>query len=688
MINSLTYSVTFPTTGRAFDESIQFQKGFGAIIGPNEAGKSLIIEMIRWCLFGTAALRGTASDYKDLKGELNFDLKGENYTIKRTINSAKLYRGKDEIANGVRPVNNKIVQLLGFGLDVFDMSCVANQDELIRLGAMKPAERKRMVDSVIGLGVLEDLAKNAGDEAKSLAQRAEDLLEAVKEPVEPQKPADYLPSEQIEEKRKRLLEARSEHDQIEGWLSVEPQAPVPPEETVPLDSESIRSLLASQSEIKAQRQALNAQLANLPEPSIYSEDQLAAFERQANLHSQAMQKARFLNQYEEPKYTLDQLAKIEVHGEAWKVECERRRLMERIEHLKGCGTNECPNCGHEWPVEQDQIEVLERELEALLDVANCYTCPPFLDEQQIAAERRKIEIWLSVQDQWEKLRDYPDEAEKPQMSLEEIETHRRANAAAAQRAEITAKIEELDQILSKQPDYADMLAKRQLYEERLARYQEEVRRYVDWQAERKEKEARLHQLKQQLVELPVINDLYERCRLYEHQLAAYQDAKKQYDEIVETATGFKKESEEWKKVKTALNNLRGLVKQHLVPSLNKVASHLITQMTGGQRQKIEVDEDFNILVDDQSIDTLSGSGKAVANLALRLGLGQVLTNNVLSLFMGDEIDASMDKDRAENTTNTLQTLRRKISQIVLVTHKYPLADYYVSLGERHEANEQ
>jgi hypothetical protein len=30
--------------------------------------------------------------------------------------------------------------------------------------------------------------------------------------------------------------------------------------------------------------------------------------------------------------------------------------------------------------------------------------------------------------------------------------------------------------------------------------------------------------------------------------------------------------------------LRGLVKQHLVPSLNRVASHLIAAMTGGQRR--------------------------------------------------------------------------------------------------------
>ena len=71
------------------------------------------------------------------------------------------------------------------------------------------------------------------------------------------------------------------------------------------------------------------------------------------------------------------------------------------------------------------------------------------------------------------------------------------------------------------------------------------------------------------------------------------------------------------------------------------------QRTGRlERQSIVVDEEFDVTVDGRALDTLSGSGKAVANLALRLGLGQVLTNRVFSLFIGDEIDASLDVDRA------------------------------------------
>ncbi len=87
------------------------------------------------------------------------------------------------------------------------------------------------------------------------------------------------------------------------------------------------------------------------------------------------------------------------------------------------------------------------------------------------------------------------------------------------------------------------------------------------------------------------------------------------------------------------------------------------------------------LGDGQRLDTLSGSGKAVANLALRLGLGQVLTNNVLSLFVGDEIDASMDDDRAGDLHNCIQGLAGKISQIIHISHKPGVeADWSLTLN--------
>jgi DNA repair exonuclease SbcCD ATPase subunit len=104
-------------------------------------------------------------------------------------------------------------------------------------------------------------------------------------------------------------------------------------------------------------------------------------------------------------------------------------------------------------------------------------------------------------------------------------------------------------------------------------------------------------------------------------------------------------------------------------------------MTGGQRRNVQVDEDFEkILIDGQSIETLSGSAKAVANLAIRLGLGQVLTNRVFSVFMGDEIDASMDQDRAGYTAECLNGLSSVIGQIILISHKELPVQHQIKIG--------
>ena len=81
-----------------------------------------------------------------------------------------------------------------------------------------------------------------------------------------------------------------------------------------------------------------------------------------------------------------------------------------------------------------------------------------------------------------------------------------------------------------------------------------------------------------------------------------------------------------------------------------------------------------------SLPRAGGSGKAVANLAIRIGLGQVLTNKVFSVLMGDEVDASMDDDRAGYTAECLERLTNSIGQVVLVSHKQTDAEHHIHLS--------
>jgi hypothetical protein len=56
--------------------------------------------------------------------------RGRSYVVDRTFTTAKLMQGEAVLCSGTTPVNKHIPALLGFGLDVFDVACAANQGDM------------------------------------------------------------------------------------------------------------------------------------------------------------------------------------------------------------------------------------------------------------------------------------------------------------------------------------------------------------------------------------------------------------------------------------------------------------------------------------------------------------------------------------------------------------------------------
>jgi DNA repair exonuclease SbcCD ATPase subunit len=309
----------------------------------------------------------------------------------------------------------------------------------------------------------------------------------------------------------------------------------------------------------------------------------------------------------------------------------------------------CPSCTHHWPIAGDAIEVLDLEIATFSKI--------LLLEEKPATTEADVDRYQRVLDAWDEAAwfEHADAPEKaPELPYNGIRLQQlKAGLESKQRRE--ELVTQLDQVKAptNEPDYAVMLRERQQYEAQLAVYSNQVDEYEAWEREKSKKMTQLLMLDIDLQEYAALSQALDQARAYEQYLSIYDKQLETYNKGVGQVTAYRADAEDWKKVKDALVILRSKIKQYLVPSLNKVASALLFNMTGGDRQAIVCDEDFNITVDGQEINTLSGSGKAVANLALRLGLGQVLTNNVLSLFIGDEIDASMDANRAENTSRVL-----------------------------------
>jgi exonuclease SbcC len=132
VLNKLSCSVTFPTTGRTLAGEFEFKPGFGLINGANEQGKSLIIEVVRWCLFGSTALRGKAEDYKTLRATLQFSARGQSYVVDRTYTTAKLMQAMSCCASGQSGFNPR------------REGCENARKCLMRTAKLKPNHRHRL----------------------------------------------------------------------------------------------------------------------------------------------------------------------------------------------------------------------------------------------------------------------------------------------------------------------------------------------------------------------------------------------------------------------------------------------------------------------------------------------------------------------------------------------------------------
>jgi DNA repair exonuclease SbcCD ATPase subunit len=237
-----------------------------------------------------------------------------------------------------------------------------------------------------------------------------------------------------------------------------------------------------------------------------------------------------------------------------------------------------------------------------------------------------------------------------------------ALAEGARRTKLAGEHSQLVAALARYSRLAGALKVRLAYEAALAHYAVARAAHETWEAEKAAKVARLAELAGVDAQLAAIHVRMSRCVAYDISASSHASAKTRFDTIVLAITTKEAEADEYRKARSGLQILKSKIKQHLVPSLNRVASTLLSQMTGGGRSVVRVDDDFDVTVDGQPLNTLEGSGKAIANLAIRIGLGQVLATKVFSVFLGDEIDAAMDEDRAGSTAQCLRNLTRHVAR--------------------------
>ena len=684
MFKHLTYSNTFPN-GRTLAGSIDFTAGLTAVTGANESGKSFVMEMCRFGLWGSAALRGVAADYKTLDMALEFSVRDEEYRVERKGAVAKLFHDDDQIAVGTKPVNAKIQEIFGYGMPVFDTANAVNQGEIEALGTMLPAARKKMVDQTIGLTVLDNLADWVGQQATSAAGEAEAVDRMLIAPTEPVLPEGYRSAAELKVEADQLRAMVAEKNTINGWLVGEPAKPVAPPAADTMPSADLKLLVSELRPKVAEKRGIEGWLQNnLVEPKgptcdvVETADALRKWEQgrlQVGTAKAAVQQQ--LAGMKAPQFQPKELDVFEAMVTMYRLWQRKLEIEKQGSHV------DCPKCAHKFRTNHDRLKA--EGLDQVIELpAPEYTESQIRSfRQDLVNEPRRLQLQGQLQQLTVEMADRSADLAKRQRYEAAFaafeKEHSRWVVWLAEAEVKRTRLDDLQLVDDELRVLEKQLASAVAHEAAMAAYEPALARYTAFQEEKTVKVARLGQL------YGIEDNYYATTRglsaaeQYEQALTVYGAAVRSYETGLATVLEKRKRAQQLQLARAAIKALKGKVKAHLVPSLNKVASYLLSQMTGGARNTIVCDEDFNIAVDGQALNTLSGSGKAVANLAIRIGLGQVLTNRVFSVLLADEIDAAMDQDRAEFTAECLRNLKKSIGQIVLISHKRPEADQYVDL---------
>ncbi len=659
MILSHKYDVVF-RNGKTLSASYDLGQGITVISGRNGAGKSTFLETITANLFGSIAFRQKAEDYKSLELETVFQVKGVTYTVRRKLPSQSTLSGPDGVMSvGTKGVNAAIKGLFGYNFDVFRVSNYIEQGDIEAFIRLRPADRKKLIDQSVGLDSIDSLITHCTEKHRNFSKESLTLQSALRPVSPPIAPNYYVSSSIIQDRLRELQVKEGQRQQLLGWMKSEPPSPGPtPTTTVTMTIEELLEHQQARTTAIADKRLLETKLGNLPESYMSEEDIQKGFEDWETYYA-SVKKGKELAGVNPPKYTEQAL---EMLTKQWEV----RRNWIKYQELLRDGHHTCPACSHRWPKNSEEIVALGDIVEV---------SEPTLSPTTIRQEHLILDIWKKTEQLRSTYRAVPDNAVRPTVSEAALRLQKDALARVEERLGLIAELADL-----KIPtDLSGLLNERRTYEKNQATWITAVQRLEAWETEREQNAKLLSELSTVPLEIERDRDCLESARIYERDVEVYVRDKTNFDALALRVEEASEAMADWGKAKTALQAFKVKVKSHLLPSLRRAASSLLHTMSEGRFSTVEITDDMDIVVDHQGLHTLSGSERTLVSLALRLGLGLVLTSRVFPTILGDEIDASCTDERAEAILDGLASLKHLIGQMVIVSHRNVSGDAHLKI---------
>ena len=674
------------------DAVINFEKGFNLLTAPNGRGKSTILEMVSYCLFGTAALRGTLEEFPALDCQLLFKVKGCPFRVVRSKKETMLYEGNTPMASGTTPVNAAVLKLLGYGLKVYNVANHIRQGQVNALtDRLRPEDRRQVLENTVGLTVIDKVISELN---KVLLEASADLKANTLlhvQPVAPEKPEFFLTSyervEKLDSLKGVVLSYRTAKAKIVTLVEpVKPSGVILDTESLEKLREDVKAWLTMKAEV-GQKVAQQKRLLQERDSIIMVRpiEPEGVLPREALLVMADLDKKIGLLEQEQGLLDKPRLTREEIDADRLQTRIYRlvKRYNELMEHEVTC-----PNCGEKFVNDcEGEVEDLQREIRGLVDEATYMLLVGGLKEAEkgkyaeaslIVEEMRLPNLARITEIEAELLKLYKVFAYDYKLQLERLDKFERdvvAYEAKTKRyTEIMQQLDELgdltfDHLYCCQLEQAlkhqdSLVAAHAAYEANLAHFKEIV-------AKNAILEAHIHKLEGCEEDLQRIERFIKASEQYDYQLATWKLEQARFDKRTERIAELELTVTDHKLAIAGLKETKKRIKSFLLPSLNKAASALVTVMTNGVIRSIQMLDDFSVKADGKRVDLFSGSEQAVINIALRIALGQVLTHKVFSVVIGDELDASMDVNRTGLLWQALANLVKSgsVEQVVLVSHE-------------------
>jgi DNA repair protein SbcC/Rad50 len=718
---------------RVYEDPLELElpAGLVGIYGPNGAGKSVLVEAVRFALWGKSRTGlgdvRTSGVAADCTVELEFEHEGHLYAVRRTLTGINATPKAAAIADGVqmaegsREVTRYVQSILGVDDAAFRASVFAEQKQLAAFSQQTTGERRDLVLRLLGITPLDKARDEARRDARSANETFErlrrllpdlDALQVAAEDTEAAagaRRADAQAEEEAAATAGARLVTADEHFEALDALRREHDA---------LVAEG-RAVRAEHDGAAAEVEALTNELAELDvlvEGLATHRDAAAgldAAEKRLRLVEEMTAARRALSavlvppEPPEPDEAGAATARAEADADANRLAEVTGRLLGAMEaenrakagvqtSAQLSGEGDCPLCGQALGEAFEKVQAhraaeLRQAAEAV---------------QALRSEQAGLETMARASAS--RAREAEDALKRSRVAWTAYEQHRARHQAAEEAlAEATEVLggpvseAEAEALVAEVARRREAARQCQRIEGRLERRPAAEKALESARSRVTHAAGRLDVLREKRRSLgfePQDVDVARRRRdearlaaeraaaaLHQAQVAAAQacerataaaEALERGREQHASLEASAEESRHLGRLAELLGAFRNTVVATVGPRLSGQAAELFGELTDHEYDRLEVDPDtYEIQIRDRGrlydMERFSGSETDLANLALRVAISEhvrLLSGGAVGLLVLDEVFGPLDEDRKARMLAALERLKSRFRQVLVVTH--------------------